>query len=297
MSSLDTYHISLGFSCVTRFMLNVFDCSMLRLPYDYNITPRRFLVDSLAQKGMPFFEGGLSVYEMSLSKEQGVQRLDGIMFWHDFDRVENKIAPGWEGKVSKLNEKYRYLLNRFFYIVQGEALKVFYVSNVQPNLPQYSLSEQDFFNKFKLDVEFYGMLKSAIEACGARNFKIVFVNRDLNDAAELARLQEHGERNLVSRYVGMLNTGNFNKIANSFIPNVHSATVDAIVGRYSNGCVIKRLSGGVAAVYIDGAFYGEATPYFNGYMFIFKPDGVVWIGTLRDNAIRFDNKTEWFKVD
>lgn len=294
---MNVYHISLGFSCVTRFLLNVFDCSMLRLPYDYNITPKNFLVDSLVRKGLPFFEGELSIYEMSLSKEQGIQRLDGIMFWHDFDRIEHRIAPGWQEKAPKVNEKYKYLVGRFLNIIQGGALKVFYVSNVQPNLTQYSYSEEDFERKFRLDVEFYFALKSAIEACGAKNFKIILLNRELNDAAQLASLQEKGDTTLASRYVGMLNTGNFNKIANSFIPNAHGATVDAVVGRYSNGCVIVRLSKNVGAVYVDGTLYGEVTPYFNGYMFIFKPDGVVWIGGLRGNVIKFDNKTQWVKVD
>lgn len=281
---------------MTRFLLNVFDYSMLRLPYDYNITPKGFLIDSLARKGAPFFEKALSVYEMSLSKEQGIQRGDGIMYWHDFDRVEHKIAPGWEGKVSTVNEKYLYLLNRFFDVLQNDALKIFYVSNVQPNLPQYALSEQDFNGKFKLDAEFYGVLKEAIESCGVLNYKVVIINRDLDDAAQLSRLREKGEINLVSRYVGVLNTGTFNKIANSFIPGAHKGSIDALVGCYSNGCVIERLCENVAAVYVDGVYYGEATPYFNGYLFVFKPDGVVWTGVLKGDGVSFDNKTQWVKT-
>lgn len=296
MNGLNLYHISLGFSCVTRFVLNVFDCSMLRLPYDYNITPKNFLLESLQRKGMPFFEGDFSVYEMSLSKEQGLQRGNGIMLWHDFDRIEHKIAPGWEGKICTVNEKYRYLLARFFDIVQSSASKIFYVSNVQPNLPQYALLEDGFDGMFKLDVEFYFLLNDALLACGAKNFKIALLNRDLDDAAGLARLREQGRENLISRYIGTLNTGNFNKIANSFIPKIHDNTIDAIVGRYTNGCVIEPLCKDVAAVFIDGVFYGEATPYFNGYLFIFKPDGVVWIGALKEGGVRFDNKTQWFKA-
>ncbi|TAN50249.1 MAG: hypothetical protein EPN21_09400 [Methylococcaceae bacterium] len=241
-------------------------------------------------------EGDFSVYEMPLEKTQGMKRGE-VMLWHDFESLGRGqgIAAGWEHKIPEVDSKYTYLADKFSRVIENYEPKMFFVSNAQHNLQEYAASEEDFERKFRLDAEFYFELKHALLQRGVVNFKIVFLNRSLDDAYALSQLHRKGEVSLTSRYVGTLSPGNYGQISNSLIPCVHTGSIEPIVGRYTNGCVIELLADNTAAVYVDGNLWGQAVPYFNGYIFVFKPDGGVWIAGWRDNSLRFNNKTSWVK--
>lgn len=287
--------ISLGFSCQTRFTLDVFDCSHERLPYDFNISTRDFVIHSLLRDGAPFWEGDCSIFAMPEAKIQGVER-NGVLFWHDFDRDGPIVDKEWRSKLDIIDSKYRYLWDKFTAYARSERHKVFYISNSQCNLSDYAFSDEDYNFRFRLDTDFYLRLKNALRDFGARNFEVALLNRDIDDARALRSLSQRDGENLVSKYVGILNLPTETMIANLLIPGAHQVPIDRICGKYTNGCFIERLDETTADVFVEGLLWGQASSYFNGYLFVFKSKGVISKAAFRDGKLIFDNRSQWLKA-
>lgn len=288
--------ISLGFSCQTRFSLDEFDCNMLRLPFDFNITSRDFLIETLLRDGQNLLDGDLKIFQMPKEKWQGVQR-DGILFWHDFPLAGFEVAAGWQEKIPALREKYRYLWDRFRQVLRGDGYKKFYLSNTQANLTDYTASDDEFHNKFALDSDFYLRLREALLHYGVRHFDITFINRNINDADALRPHEAQGEGGLLSRFVGILDLPCHQAVAMSLVPLCHRTSIRAVVGRYSNGCCIEYINEYRAAVYVEGNVWGEIVPYFNGYLMFLNAKGMIWKAALSvEGELKFNNHTRWVKI-
>lgn len=290
------FHVSLGFSCQTRFTLDEFDCAMQRLPFDFNITQREFILQCLHEDGKPLWEGDFTLYQMPVEAWQGIRR-GGILFWHDFPLRGYCVEEGWGDRVSSIQEKYRYLWSRFREIMRGDAYKKIYVSNTQANLTDYTGSEQEFRAWFGLDQEYYKRLCDALFSFGARNFDITFLNRHIDDAYDLRSLEGRGEGGLTSRFVGILDLPCHHAAAMTLVPLCHRSSLHDVAGRYTNGCEIELISPDRAAIRIGGEVWGEIVPFFNGYLVFLNSKGLVWKATLHAGGqLKFNNNTHWLKL-
>lgn len=288
------HYISLGFSCQTRFSLDDFDCHMSRLPFDFNITKKSFLLNSFKSDGNCLVDGDFSIYQMPVEKWQGVRR-DGILYWHDFQMNGFEVMPGWQDYLPALKQKYAYLWQRLRALLRSDGYKKIYISNTQSNLSDYTRDDSEFNEWFGLDADFYYEIRDILDAYGTKNYDITFVNRSIEASYQLSKIEDGGEAGLTSRFGSALSLPFNHQFAASLIPYIHRARLRDIAGKYTNGCVIEYLSEKHAAVYIDGVLWGEIVPFFNGYLMTLNAKDLIWKATLIDgNQLKFSNNTSWF---
>jgi len=302
-----THLVSLGFSCLTRFSIELCSADFLRLPFDFLISSKAFILDAFASDGANF----LISPEQATLYEQTVQRLCGVsangaVFWHDFPRQDatRLLLPGWEEHVERVNQKYAALWRRFAaFLRDAQIEKRIVISNAQKNLVEFASSPGEFESKFGLDENFFKQLYSALRAFGARSFRISFLDRTIESALRLHLLRREYKDVLDVRFVGVMNLSTEARIAMSSLAIVppHADSVESICGRYSDGREIVNLGDGAALVcrQNDGARVpiGEARPYPNGFIFIFtgQPDNVQ-IARLDRDGLTFANRERWPKA-
>jgi hypothetical protein len=194
--------ISLGYSCQTRFTLDLVDPDQKRMPFDFNITSRPALIRAFETDGASLQHGehSVTVYGMKSGDREGIE-VSGMFFWHDYPLDEHKVRlhRDWPSKIATVNEKYAALWRRFAGLMRSDDPKTLVLSNSQRNLPDFAEDAADFDLKFGLGRQAFAEIAGALEAFGARNYRLKFLSRSV---AELKETAELGDDRLDHRFLG-----------------------------------------------------------------------------------------------
>jgi hypothetical protein len=194
--------ISLGYSCQTRFTLDQIHPDQKRMPFDFNITSRPALISAFETDGASLQHGehSATIYEMKSGDREGVE-VSGMFFWHDYPLDEHKVRlhREWPNKIATVNEKYAALWQRFADLIRADQSKTLVLSNSQRNLPDFAEDEADFDLKFGLGRLAFEEITGALEAFGARNYRLKFLSRSRSELEETAAI---ADERLDHRYLG-----------------------------------------------------------------------------------------------
>lgn len=296
--------LSLGFSCQTRFAINSGAASTKTMPFDWAITPRSVVLDALASDGetLRLSEASASVFTMPVEGRSGV-RSDGMYYWHDFPLLENNkdLAPNWAEDIHAVNEKSARRWKRFRNLLRDPDLpKRLMFSNSQHNLPEFADGPEDFHQKFGFDEEFAHAIVDALNAFGAKNFRITFLSRSIGDYDRLVDAQTRMADILDVRFAGEMtlkvNTQFAASVCSTMLPGQSPAStelLEPIEGHYDNGSRIA-LHGNAALVYNHrGNLWGEAAPFPGGYLFVFNGANKIFTARLVHGTLHFSNNAVW----
>jgi len=238
----------------------------------------------------------INIYTMRESGRQGVES-DGIFFWHDYPMEEDQktLAGAHAEELDRINQKYRHLWPRFKKLTTSDVQKTFVVSNTQFNLWEFSKSDDDFRDKFGLDVRAYHEIREALNSFGARNFKIRFVTQSLEDYLSCA--DAIGE-DFECSFGGTLSLPAHKNVAVSLLDIPSSADVSLACGVYDNGSRwIEPVSDRNAIIYQrkDGAPepWGALRAGVGGYTAVFSGRDRVFACAIDGDQLAFSNHTKW----
>lgn len=290
--------ISLGFSCQTRFSIDVYSADPRRNPFDFNITTKGALLAALRTEGRNFIlaPDDAAVYKMPTSKREGVHG-NGIYFWHDYAIVQNaRLDDGWPGALEKTNEKYKYLWERFLKRLRDPLEeKRFIVTNTQANLLEFSSSEADYADKFGLDAAFYNALVGTLDAIGISNYRILFVARRVDEW--LALRAGVKDPRFAARFGGAMRLPTHPRVARSVIEPLEARTqrLAHIAGAYTNRCAIQPAERGTSLVTRGGKPWGEVSAELDGYLFVLDGNNRIFTAIADGPRIRFSNRSVWMR--
>jgi hypothetical protein len=295
--------LSLGFSCQSRFSLDVASGDFRTHPFDFNITTRELLLACLREDGAPLWPGAerLQVHRTPEGQEEGLGA-GGVYFWHDYPRAAGVLAPGWEARVPDVQAKYRALWARLGAVLRDDHLhKRLVVSNCQANLTEFAASPADFHLRFGLDPDFATRLSDALEAFGARRFRLSLLVRDLPWAIHLHELARLRPDRFDVRFVGPLSLPTSSLVAASSLVSVAEEEpvaegFAAIFGRYDNGADIFPVHPNVALAVRGDEPLAEVRPFGGGLVFTFA-GGLdrVARAVFLEGALSFADHTRWIK--
>jgi hypothetical protein len=185
--------ISLGFSCQTRFMIDALSPGGRRNPFDFNITGRAALVAALASDGASLRHGAedAAPYRMPVEGREGIF-VRGMYFWHDYPLAGDGLTlhPDWRAEIVRVNEKYAALWGRFAARLRDGGEKVLVLSNAQKNLGEFAADAADFSRRFGLGRQAFAEIAAALDAFGAKNYRLVFLSRTAAEVEETAGLRD-----------------------------------------------------------------------------------------------------------
>lgn len=292
--------ISLGFSCQSKFILDYLNPKQPTMPYDWSITTKEFVLQSLASMdGREFLPDirELEFYEMPKEGTQGLGR-SGIWFWHDFPRKGHKLDPNWSLEKNYLT-KYPILWARFLHEIRNsEVPKIFIISNSQSNLDQFSNSSLDFSEKFGIDSRYLIELTNHLNNAGAKNYELMVLLRGIEEFMELTSAPKPNVK-ITAIFVGSLSLPFHIKIADSLFKNIHTdSQIASLIGLYDNGAEIVEFDQDLAIV-----LNSTKTPWAiarltaKGYIFSFSGSiDNTFTAAIKGDLLLFSNKTKWKKV-
>ncbi len=293
--------ISLGFSCQTRFAINIGSAAGPAMPFDWTITTRSFVNTALATDGevLTISENDVSIYTMPDEKCQGVQ-MHGIYFWHDFPVAEDNrtIKTGWERDIAKVNDKYK---KRWLYFKElmrdSFTEKRILFSNTQLNLSQFATDKNDFHNKFGLDNYFFYSVIDSLNLWGAKNYRITFLVRTLDDYETLVDTETKLSHLFDVRFAGEMSLrANAPLVSSIFTTPSAAGALGELCGKYKNGAQIA-MRGKTALIYnVNGKLCGEVRPFTGGYLFVFDGLDNTFTARMKDREIYFSDNTQWTLV-
>lgn len=292
--------ISLGFSCQTRFMIDACAASVIRYPFDYVISTKSFVLKAIESGGANFLrtKKNLRVYQLR-NGVIGVGFSD-VYFWHEYRTPEGVVPGDWENYINAVNDKFASLWIRFSHLSKDEKLKkTFVVSNVQNDLPLYTVSPEDYKEKFGIDEAYCRLLKEIIIASGTKNFSLLFIVRDIGEAAALRTLVQEDPTFFDVKFIGDVKYGASGHIpASALIPlsfDQMGRDISEICGNYTNNAYIERSNWKSALIYVDGVLQGEAHLQICGYVCFFSGGAPPKKAEFLSGILRFDDKVTWFK--
>jgi hypothetical protein len=292
--------ISLGYSCQTRFMIDALHPDLKRQVFDFNITSRPALIGALATDGGSLRHDGQTATTYTMPKEmrEGVE-VRGMFFWHDYPLSEDKLtlANGWSAKSEDVNSKYAMLWQRFSDVLRSDIDKTLVLSNAQHNLAQFTAGDSDFDTKFGLGRRAHDEITEALEAYGARNYRLKFLSRSLGDVEETADLQ--GDR-FDHHFVGTMSLRTAPELAAHLLLWPGQSTIEMVAGAYEDGrTVVRPISGKVALIFDmtgDGRTpTGAISQVQDGWIAGFGGRDHVFAVASDDAGLRFSNGTRWVR--
>ena len=291
--------ISLGLSCQSRFCIDMIRAEHRRAPFDYTVTTTAGLLQALRSDGEAFRltnDAALSVYRAPREGREGVLA-DGVYLWHDFDVNEDgTIVADWRSALPEVREKYAVIWGRFRQILaQTDEEITFVLSNTQVNLGEYAANFDDFQQKFRFTPGFVAALQSALAALGARNFRILLLNRYLRDSIELNHAFDTSQ--VRSVFCGPLTLPTEPLVVFSTLLPTPPPRADlaAACKRYADGRRIVQLTEDSAAITRDGDPVGELRTMRDGYIAAFEgvPDAIRTAILAQDGALYWSDKSRW----
>ncbi len=291
--------VSFGFSCQSRFCIDLVSADHRRLPFDYNVTTKAALLAAFLNDGEIFGlrdEDVLEVYRTPKEGREGIHT-KGVYLWHDFAVTEDlDILPNWREGLPLIRQKYAAMWGRFRSLLRSpDEQFTFVISNTQINLGEYARDFQDFSDKFRITRDFILYLKEALTAFGVRDFEILVLNRNLRDSIELNHAFPGGWFRSV--FAGKLTLPTNGKLAGSVfsVGAADRAALTSVDGVYEGGWRIVPLSDHNAAITKAGEPVGELRSMQDGYIAVFDDDAESIRTAIRadDGELYWSDKTRW----
>lgn len=290
--------ISFGHSCQSRFIIDDIDASGRRMPFDFNITTRRALVDALDTEGasLAHDEASVSVFREPAEGREGI-KAKGVFFWHDYPLAEDRLslADGWQREIGRVNEKYAALWLRLSGLLRSAEPKTLVLSNSQHNLVRFSDGDAAFGEDFGLGRQAFDELAAALERHGARNYRLLFLTRSIAEFAETAAIDDI---RLDHRFVGILSLRPDRKVADSILRGRSGTGIVALCGSYDDGAwKIDAHSADVAIVHrrADDGYRPHASITLDGGRHVAWLEGRDKFTEILhgDGEIRFPDGSRW----
>lgn len=293
------HYISLGFSCLTRFTIDTFSADHRAMPYDWLVSTKSFLLETLTHlDGREFIPSTeeMQVYTTETEKIEGPYK-DGAWFWHDFPRSNSRLAENWRSE-NNFSEKYPVLWERFLNLVRDDSRKkVFVLTNAQSNLHEFLMPPSDFADHYGIDTAYLEQLHQKLEMAGAKNFEILVLLRNIWEFVNIALNCKLP--NLDARFAGPLNLPFNLPIARSLIqPAEPEADLQKLVGFYDNGVRFVPTAFNSLLILADGKMpWGVARSYADGYIISsVGPANNIYRAIEQDGGLYLSNKERWQKI-
>lgn len=205
------------------------------MPFDFNITTRAALLDALRTDGAVLRHDvdTATIFRMPSDGREGIA-VGGLYLWHDYPLADDKLslADGWEREIGRVNEKYAALWSRFAALLTSDEPKTLALSNSQHNLAQFSDGSDGFLRDFGLGRRAFDEITAALDAFGARNYRLLFLTRSVADLAETAALDDP---RLDHRFVGILSLRPDRRVAGSIATSRDANAILSVCGTYEDG--------------------------------------------------------------
>lgn len=290
--------VSLGHSCQTRFVIDYLGGDTRRMPFDFNISTREAIVSALQTDGQSLQQNAETArhYAMPTTGREGVEQ-SGFYFWHEYplEGDDIRMKPGWLGEMQRVNEKYAALWERFATLARSDAPKTFILSNSQHNLKAFATDPDDFKTKFGLGRQAFLDISGALDAFGARNYKIVFLTQSISELEETADLRDERFDHL---FVGILSLRPDNKLASLLTECLNEPRLEGVCGSYDNAeKQIVGVSDKVAIIYkaengVPRA-YGSLTKMNGGFIAFFEGRDQMFKVASAERSLYFSNGARW----
>jgi hypothetical protein len=293
--------ISLGHSCQTRFIIDIMGGeSQRRMPFDFNITTRRALLNALRTDGASLKQcpRRARTFVTSTEGRHGVE-IEGLYFWHDYPLAEDKLAlrGDWRNDLDRVNEKYAALWQRFSALARSGDAKTFFLSNTQHNLDQFAGDRSDFDDRFGLGRAAFEEISCALDAFGARNYWLRFLSRSIREVEETAGLDD--ER-LDHRFSGKLSLRPDPAILSRLFSDADGTCLTGVCGSYNaSDKLVKAISDRAAIIYRleNGTAipHGTLTAAGGELAAAFEGRDQVFHARIADRGLHFSNGIEWLR--
>ncbi|MDB5556814.1 MAG: hypothetical protein JWL86_6798 [Rhizobium sp.] len=293
--------ISLGRSCQTRFIVDIMGGeSQRRMPFDFNITTHRALINALATDGasLRHCPERAATFVTAAEGRHGVE-IEGLYFWHDYPLGEDKLALrcNWRNDMARVNEKYTALWQRFAALARSDEAKTFFLSNTQHNLDQFATDRADFDEKFGLGLAAYEKISSALDAFGAMNYRLRFLSRSIREVEETSQLKDI---RLDHKFSGKLSLRPDPAILARLFADVGGVCLTGICGSYdASGKLVKAISERAAIIYRleNGTAipHGTLTVAGGELAAAFEGRDQVFQARNGGRGLHFSNGVEWLR--
>lgn len=291
--------ISLGHSCQTRFIIDMMGGeTQKRMPFDFNITTRRALINALATDGasLEHCPERVETFVTASEGRHGVE-IDGLYFWHDYPLAEDKLALrcDWRNDMARVNEKYAALWQRFAALARSEDTKTFFLSNTQHNLDQFTNDGADFDAAFGLGRAAFEEITAALDAFGARNYMLRFLSRSIREVEETSELNDD---RLDHRFSGKLSLRPDPTILSRLFARYGGISLAEICGSYdASSKLVTAISEGAAIIYRleNGAAVAHGTFTAAGGQLVAAFEGRDQVFQARNvgQRLHFSNGVAW----
>ena len=295
------HHITLGFSCQSRFSIDLFTARHQRHPFDFVIASKAAVLEGLRTEGASFRHDAetIRLFTAAAEARTGVER-GGIHFWHDYP-LENKktLVPDWAAHIPSVNAKYAALWPRFIALLRDEDAEVtLVICDTQWDLEEYVAAGSGFETMFGFDAAYHGALRQALDGLGARRCDILFTGRDLRRVTQLrAEIKDPRFR---CRFGGVLKlrANSLLSVSAMSARAEGSAALDRLCGDYDDGVSITRSSAETALVRRlapdgESALIAECSLLPDGYLVVLPGANNVFGAVLEGGALRIANGMMW----
>lgn len=278
-------------------MIDALHPDLKRQPFDFNITSRPALVKALATDGasLEHHEDRAATYVMPKEAREGVE-VSGMYFWHDYPLQDDKLSlhQDWRRNMQQVNAKYTMLWKRFSETLRSDTAKTLVLSNSQHNLPQFAPDQPTFDLRFGLGRQAYEEIVEALDAYGARNYRLKFLSRSIHELADTADLQGK----LDHRFVGALSLRVAPDLVTHLFSRSDGAGFDELQGSYDSGEKTIRAISDRAALIFNTA-NGKPYPYGSfsrgetGFIAAFEGRDQIFTVARNGSELQFSNGTRW----
>jgi hypothetical protein len=223
----------------------------------------------------------------------------GLYFWHDYPLAEDKLALrcDWRNDIARVNEKYVALWQRFAGLARSVEPKTFFLSNSQHNLGQFAHDQADFDSRFGLGRAAFEEISSALDAFGARNYRLLFLSRSIHEVEETAEMEDV---RLDHRFSGRLSLRPDPTILSRLLVHADGIDLAAVCGSYDGSAkLVKPISNRAAIIYMfengTATPHGTLTAAGGELAAAFEGRDQVFQARNAGRGLRFSNGVEWLR--
>ena len=169
------------------------------------------------------------------------------------------------------------------------------LSNADDSLKEYASTEANFERKFGLDRNAFRTLTEALDAFGARNYRVALLSRSLGEIESTASLQDP---RLDHRFVGTLSLRLNLKVAASLFGALAEPCLSTACGAYERSRkLVKAINTDVAIIYDVTADkvqpYGSLTRLNGGFAAFFEGHDQCLTAVSAEHGLYFSNGARW----
>ncbi|MDP4025995.1 hypothetical protein Q8W71_25510 [Methylobacterium sp. NEAU 140] len=298
--------LSLGFGCESRQTIEQISVTMVSMPFDNIITPKKLLLESLRFDGK-VFEFNSDDCKPTWDRVPFTYGIEakGLFYMHEFPiDADFSQRNEWAQKFNALSAKYQRRWLKFKSLCQDDNYeKIFFLANSQHLFNHFYQKGGQYSDSFGIDADFVLELIEELEHFGAQNFRIVLLCGNIDDYISVNSLPDRYKDLLLTRFVGTITYPMPDILVRElsytlFKSAFHGPDISAVCGTYIGGMQIMQTSDNTALITNFGIALGEVRLFPGGYIVVFNGEANFTMkACINDNKLRFANRDEWTRIE